>query len=229
MKGKLTAILFILFFILIAAVVFLILTNLDLKNQAASTPAPTQEVVVMTAEPTLPPAPQTQAPAATPAPTPVPTPVPTPAPTPVPVTTPYAAPVQSALASGSFRSETGSKLNLVADWDAKTLDAGRVQVTVTVSAESYALETQALARTLNISLDGQYVSLDVPGISYHDQPLAKNLLGSHSFTVELPENSSKALTLQVEWHFNGSYSSLYGGEPVALSVIECGGTLNLSR
>ena len=40
-------------------------------------------------------------------------------------------------------------------------------------------------------------------------------------------NSSKALALQVEWHFNGSYGGPNG--PQELYAIECGGTINLSR
>lgn len=233
MKGKLTAVLFILFFILIAAIVFLVLNNMDLRRQAAQTSAqPTQNVVIVTAEPTLPPAAPTPTPLPTPIPTPVPTPVPTPTPTPVPITTPYVAPAQTVLASGSFRSQTGTYLNIVADWDAKSVDANRVEITVTVSTESYALHTVPLSRTLNISLDGQYVSLDVPGITYPNDgteypPLAKNLLGSYTYTVELPANSSRALALQVEWHFNGSYTGPGGVQE--LYVLECGGTINLSR
>ena len=237
MKGKYSAVLFLLFFVLIAAIIFLILTNMDLKNQAVNTPAPTpaQEFVVVTAEPTLAPAPTpVPTPAPTPVPTPAPTPVPTPTPAPVPVTTPYAAPVQSVLASGSFRSDTGSYLNIVADWDAKVLDSERVTVTVTVSTESYALRTSALVKTLNLSLDGQYVSLDVPAITYptdgsDSAPLGKNLLGSYSFTVDLAANSSRALALQVEWHFNGSYRNAHGEGSIDLAAIECGGTINLSR
>lgn len=231
MKGKLTAILFILFFVLIAAAVFMILTNMDMKNKAvaSATPEPTQEVVIVTAEPTATPAPT---PVPTPAPTPVTTPVPTAAPTAAPVTTPYLAPAGTSLASGSFRSDTSSYLNIVADWEAKVLDSERVSVTVTVSTESYALHTQALPKTLNLSLDGQYVSLDAPSITYDPvendpNPLRKNLLGSQTFTVDMGANSSRALALQVEWHFNGSYGGPNG--PQELYAIECGGTISLSR
>ena len=100
-------------------------------------------------------------------------------------------------------------------------------MTVSVAVVSYALHTQALPHTLNISLDGQYVSLDAPAITYDGEPQTANGLGTHTFTVNLPANSSKAMSLQVEWQFNGSYGGPNG--PIELYGIECGGTINVAR
>ena len=93
---------------------------------------------------------------------------------------------------------------------------------------SYALHYVAFPRTLNISLDGQYVSLDPPTINYDGGDQAVHALGTTTFTVELPANSSKALTLQVEWQFNGEMGSP-GGNRILLPVIECGGAINITR
>ena len=41
--------------------------------------------------------------------------------------------------------------------------------------------------------------------------------------MPLSANSSRAMALQVEWQYNGSY----GG--VELPVLECGGSINVSR
>ncbi len=238
MKGKFTAVLFILIFILIAAAVFTVLTGLDRglparptptpasdpanaapnaaqTPYAIATPAPTSGVPLVTVTPTI----------QTPAPTPVPTQAP--APTPLPTTAPTTVPVQTTLTSGSFSSQTGTWLNITADWSVVSLDQNRVQVTVSVSAVSFALHYTAFPRSLNISLDGQYVSLDPPSIVYDGGEQAVHALGTTSFTVELPANSSKALALQVEWQFNGEMGGPNGR--MQLPVVECGGTINVVR
>ena len=51
-------------------------------------------------------------------------------------------------------------------------------------------------------------------------PQVRSALASHTFTVPLSANSSRAMALQVEWQYNGSY----GG--VDLPVLECGGSIN---
>ena len=235
MKGKFTAVLFILIFMLIAAAVFFVLSGLDRVRaaQVTPTPAPTSYVGNDTGyvAPAATPTPYLlTTPAPTPAPTPVPTPVPTlaPAPTPLPTTAPTTVPVQTTLTSGSFSSQTGSWLNITADWSVKSLSQDHVEVTVSVSAVSYALHYTAFPRSLNISLDGQYVSLDPASIVYDGGEQAVHALGTTSFTVDLPTNSSKALALQVEWQFNGEMGSP-SGERIQLDVIECGGTINVAR
>ena len=251
MKGKFTAVLFILIFILIAAVVFTVLSSLDNRRSTAAEPVPTAEATpavpvttpfaapmntpVPTPVVTLPPTPAPTLTPVTPQPTlpvsapttaPITTPVPTPVatlPTPAPITEPFAAPVQTTLSSGSFRSETGTGLNIVADWSAAALDENQVDVTVSVSAVSYMLYTQALSGSLKIALNDSYVSLDAPAIHYDGPGQAASALGTCHFTVNLPANSSGTYPLRVEWHFNGSY----GG--TELLVIECGGVIALSR
>ena len=227
MKGKFTAVMLIIVFILLAAVIFTFLSSLDRKmNAPEATPAaapvvtetPVQETYYI--PPT--PAPATPAPA-----TPVPTAVPTYAPTPVPTAAPTTVPVNTTLTSGSFSSQTGTWLNITADWSVTTLDQNRVQVTVSVAAVSYALETSALPRTINISLDGQYVSLDAPAIHYDGHEQVVSSLGTTNFTVDLPANSSKSMSLQVEWQFNGEMGAPNGR--MELPVIECGGTINVTR
>ena len=234
MKGKLTAVLIILIFIVIAALVFTVLSTVDKRLASTPEPSPVVTAAPQTTPYTVPtPIPATAAPVATPepvvtpAPTPVPTPVPVASPTPLPTTAPTTVPVQTTLTSGSFSSDTGTWLNITADWSVTALDQNRVQVTVSVAATSFALETAALPRTINISLDGQYVSLDAPAIYYdgHDQVVSP--LGTTNFTVELPANSSKVLALQVEWQFNGEMGGPNGR--MQLPVIECGGSISVSR
>ena len=231
MKGKFTAVLLIIVFILLAAVVFTFFTSLDkrLSNTAIPTPPPLNAAPAATAAPQEPPyyIPATPAPTPVPTPTPAPTPAPTVVPTPLPTTAPTTVPVNTTLASGSFSSQTGSWLNITADWSVTTLDAQRVQLTVSVSAVSYALHYEAFPRSLNVSLDGQYVSLDPASITYDGKEQAVSPLGTTNFTVELPANSSKAMTLQVEWQFNGEMGGPNGR--MVLPTIECGGIINVTR
>ena len=238
MKGKLTAVLFILVFILIAAGVFTVLTRLDSVYHftGSATPEPVSAAPTPAAAPVTTPF---AAPANTPVPTPVVQPALTPAPTlqpaatqapaltpmptTAPTTVPTTAPMPSSLGSGVFRSDTGALLDVQAEWSAQTLNDNQVQVTVTVSAVSFGLHTQVLTNAVNIALDGQYVSLEQPRIDYDGGSQVTTKLASQSFTVDLPRNSSRAVLLQVEWQYNGSYHG------VELPIIECGGTINLSR
>ena len=238
MKGKFTAVLFVLIFILIAGLVFIVLSSLDRIRAAEPSPTPAaytagdtvNTVPAATSTPYLLPSPTpTLAPAAVTVATPAPTPVPTPVPvqTPLPTTAPTTVPVQTTLTSGSFSSQTGTWLNITADWSVTSLDQSRAQVTVSVSAVSYALHYSGFPRSLNISLDGQYVSLDPPSIVYDGGEQAIHSLGTTNFTIDLPANSSKTLALQVEWQFNGEMGGPNGR--MLLDSIECGGTINVAR
>lgn len=223
MKNKITAILFIVVFLLVVAVVFTFFSSFDRDHSAPDAtviptetpgitymPEPTQSV--QTPEPTQP--------ASTPVPTPPPTPTPTPSAEPEP-TQPVS--YGADLGSGSFKSDTGAKLNIHADWSARTVSATQAEVTVKVILDSYSLHLQAVSNSVNLNLGGQYVSLNAPAVDYDGSEALSTELASKTFTVELSEGQSDDLSLAVEWHFGGTYGD------VELPVIECGGTISLSR
>lgn len=227
MKGKLVAILFIIVFALLVAVVFSLLTddqsmtNIDeyrLQSVQTSTPiladVPTAQPV-QTVAPTMLPLP-------TQPPTPMPTFAPTPPPTPIPTPVPTPPPMITDLGMGSFASYTGNMINIIADWKATALNENQVKVDVEIDVESYSLHLVA-ANSVNVSFAGQYVTLGAPALQYDGQPLARNDLASTSFIVDLPVGSSNSFTLAVEWHFGGYYFNQF------IPVIECGGTVNLVR
>lgn len=234
MKGKITAVLFIIVFILMVAVVCTFLTGWDRSDPASPSdtadPAGNADITLIT--PPAETASSTQEPSST-APIVVvapsdstPPPVSTPAPTPTPATT--IAPVQPSysgtdLGSGSFRSSTGAKLDIQADWSAKTISSSQIEVTVTISLDSYSLHLQAVPNSVNVNLDGQYVSLNAPAVDYDGSALINTVLSTKTFTVDLAEGQSDNLSLAVEWHFGGTYGD------VELPSIECGGTISLSR
>lgn len=239
MNGKITAVLFIIVLILVVAVICTFLTSFDRSPEPQPTEPgeePTEDpgniqAVISTAAPTQAPAPATPAPA-TPAPTPVPTPATTPAPTPVPTPAPTPTPTEEPLpvnfeseelGSGSFRSDTGLYIDIRADWTARTVSANRVEIDVTVYLESYSIRLGPSEDAVNISLGGEYVSLATPAVQYDGNRMLVTQLASHSFRVDLPEESSNSYHLETVYNFGGTY----GG--VAIPAIECGGVISLSR
>lgn len=243
-RGRARAVLLIIVFLLVAAVVATALAGLDKtepKPEQIDPPA-SIEVPVESAEPVNTPQPAaastpaaptsapTPVPAATPAPTqaptptptPAPTPVPTPTPTPEPTATPEPIPVGVSLGSGSFRSATGVALNLIADWSAVSTEDNRALVTVTVSCESHSANFGA--HNVNLMLGEQLASVNQPAIQIEENVRTVTPFGSHTFTVELPESGSVTLPLAVEWQCGGiTYTN------TTFDVIECGGSITLSR
>lgn len=246
MKGKITAVLFIIVFLLVVAVVFTFLTSLDRRREAAAnepvnndvvvteitpTPAPTAEVVMPTG------AVPYAAPSQTAAPTPVAAATPTVVVTPEPAVIETPAPVEQTvtisdtvpdmgaiLGSGSFTSNTGKTINIRADWEARVSGANEISVRVTIVLLHFQIYVNELPNAVNIGLNGQYATLGSPAISYDSKTAqAATELASQSFTVQLPEGSSRDLDLQVEWQWGGTW----GGEYIP--VIECGGTFSVRR
>ena len=230
-RGKIKAVLFIIVFVLAVAIGCNALMDLSTGKEPEvtadpflGTPSPdlplTSAAPLETAVPTATPIPvQTVAP--TVAPTPVPTPEPTP--TPIPVSTPTPAPVGQVLDSGSFRSQTGLPIDIRADWVATVLDSDRVQVQVTVVLESYALQIAEAYKAVNVSVGDQYASCNAPAVDYDGSAKLETVLGTTSHTLYLAQGMSDSFPLAVEYHFGGVYS----GEE--LPVIECGGSIALSR
>ena len=228
-SGKIKAVLFIIVFLLVTAVVASWFVSRDPAESgdpagAGATIQPVDELpVVITPEPTavlITPQPKVtpsipkQAPAPTPVPTPVPTPIPTPEPTPEPV---YGV----SLGEGSFSSQYGLGIDLAVDWSVTTLNANEVSVTVTARVLSGALDSGAMPLGFNVG--GQYVTLTAAEVHYGDTGMAYNRLGSQTFTVSAPAGQITEIPVQANWQFNG----VYGGNEIP--VLECGGYINVSR
>ncbi|MBR5094680.1 MAG: hypothetical protein IK095_06255, partial [Oscillospiraceae bacterium] len=149
----------------------------------------------------------------------------TPAPTPAPTQAPSFSSVS--LGGGRFDSETGTWLNIHAEWSARTVSATQAEVTVTVYCDHYSLYTSQLYNAVNILVDGQYASLGSPAIEYDSNDLKHTELASKTFTVDLAEGQSRTFGVNVEWHYGGTYGGPNGR--VQLDSIECGGSVTLSR
>ena len=232
MKGKLIAILFVIVFALLVAVVFSLLTDsaspTDISSyrlQAAEgsggivkdieTPPPVER----TPEPTLP------LPTVPPTPTPIPTPEPTLPPTPAP--TPEPIPVNTVLGSGSFESRTGTFLDVVADWTATAVSDTQVDVTITVSSKSYALHYSGYPDAIHISLGDKYDSCAANTVQYDGSSIALNTLATHTISVPLNPGTN-TYPLQVVWDFKGTIGRP-GVGVVELPSLECGGTIQFTK
>ena len=169
------------------------------------TPEPT-ELPDFTPAPTATP---TQMPPVTPSPTSAPTPSPTPTPTPVPTLPPVLAD-----ASGSFRSDTGTELNLRVDWKLYS-EGGEQKLRVELYALSYSLYTAPLMGALTLNVDGRTYTADSPAIAYDGNGQVSTHLGT--FSVDAPAG---AAGVTVTWHYGGSYSG------VALEDITASGTVS---
>lgn len=225
-SGKIKAVLIIIVFLLIAAVVaswFVSrdepepepVANIDTPVDSAPVDDPP---VVTTPEPTA----VLITPQTTPPPTPAPTPVPTPQPTPVPTPPPTPVPVYGeTLGSGSFSSSYGLGIDLCIDWSVVTLNADEVSVSIRVSVLSGALYSQPMP--LGINVGGQYVTITANAVSYDSNALAYNTLGSQTFTVSCPSGQTTSIPVQASWNFAGSY----GGTEIP--VLECGGYISVTR
>ena len=232
MKSKIIAVLFVIVFLLLVAVVFSLLNdNSSPEDISSFRPDSRQQGSGIVSQIETPPAQATPTPTLLPLPTaapttaPVVTPAPTPTPTPIP--TPIPTPTVTDLGSGSFKSTTGTYLNLVADWKAVTLNENQVQINVKVSANSYALDSASFDN-VHISLGDKYVTCSSNAINYTGNALADNELASYTFTVDMPAGTSNTFNLQAVWDFNGVYGSPSMGA-VPIYSIECGGQISLVR
>ena len=223
-KGRITALLFVIVFLLVLA--FSVNLLLDLQSSKKEAELRHEQ---SSAQPTATPAPETPAPTPEPTATPAPTPDPyyaeTPAPLPSLVPIPTSAPVLEGdyIDSGVFKSETGVPLDVRAEWEAEVLDENRVLVTVNVYLDSYQIHVTEASRSVNVSVGESYTSADSPSIDWDNNAKLETLLATTAHTLTVPVGCRMDFPLQVEYHFGGVYSK------VELPVIECGGTITISR
>ncbi|MBQ6116606.1 MAG: hypothetical protein IJL08_04690, partial [Oscillospiraceae bacterium] len=162
------------------------------------------------------------APAATTAPATTPGPAPTAVPTPAPTATPGTAFTPALLQTGSFESDTGTGLNIRAVWSATAINENQVEITVSVLCLHQTLQT-GYYNPLNIMVDEQYFTADAKRIDSKSYELQETEIGSHTFTIDLAQGSSKTFWVAVEWEYGGTYSG------VKLDSVKCGQNITLSR
>ncbi len=187
------------------------------ETVTTATPAPTPEETPMrTPEPaeTFWPGPEpsdepAEAPPATAAPQPTETPQPAETPPPTASPSPSPEPGQepvvvnpAVLASGSFRSDTGTPLNLVADWRAVSVSDNAARITVTLSLESYSLDIGERRGNL-LTFNGQEYYFMTDPIELTGGDFMKTQI--YVWSQEIPL-SQLSFELSVKWNLMGSYS-----------------------
>jgi hypothetical protein len=183
------------------------------KPEPAPTAAPSPDdsgrgetIVTAAPEPDPTPAP-TAGPLATPAPAETFQPAPSsePVQTPEPLPQPTEEPVivnPNQLASGSFRSDTGTALNLIAEWRAVSVTEDTARMTITLYLESYSLDIgERRGNLLTFNGEEYYFLTDPIEISGGD--FVKTQIYVWSQEIPLAQLSFE---LAVKWNLLGSYS-----------------------
>ena len=133
-------------------------------------------------------------------------------------------PTGTSLGSGTFRSDSGTSINVHADWTALVSGANTIDITVTAYVDSYSLYTTASPDVLNIAVDGQYFSLASPAIEIPTTTTpVSTKINSRTVTVTLSGGETRNIPVEVIWQYRGTYGGTY------LDAIECGGNITLSR
>lgn len=151
------------------------------------------------ASPTVTPTPQpTAEPTATPAPE-------TPAPTIEPVGN-----TRTVDESGSFSSNTGTKLNMVANWSVTSANDSELTLKLDLVLNSYTLSVGPHNGV--VTVNGVDYSFTSPGISYkNEQYMNSAPMTSLTVTVPAPLGETVSIPVAVSWDFYGTY----GGKDIS--------------
>lgn len=122
--------------------------------------------------------------------------------------------------SGSFESNTGTKMIMYANWTATSQNSETVTIKLDVILSTYTLNVGAHSGVITVA--GQDYAFTSPAISYKSEQARNNaLLTSRSIEVTVPAGQATAVPVSVSWDFNG----VYGG--VEISRVTAGGTINI--
>lgn len=235
-KMKVRAVVFVIFFLLLAAAIVYIMTStadreivpyspefsIREQNQPESAPQSSGNAPAAAYSP----APTVQPAETVPTPTPY---VPTPTPY-VPTPTPYVPTPEPAglpLGSGTISSGMPWLLNIHADWSAVTATNSRAEVTVIVYADHYSLHYNSF-ENLAIRLGDESHRMYANEIqSDLNQPQSTEL-GRYTYSIPLAKGETVSLPLSAVWEFGGTYGDGYG-HTVEIESLRCEGTVTLSR
>ena len=188
-----------------------------LPPKETETPAPSNSVqtgaatpVITTAEPTI---------------YIVETPEPTPEVTPEPTPTPQPAGLQ--LASGSFDSNTQYKLNIRMDYTASVADDNHVNVVMSVYAKHFTFHYNSYPNLI-LKCGDQTQTVESASINTDDGGYQETLLGTYTFSVNLPAGQSAQIPVSADWRYNGQYGRDADGNYMNIDVLSCGGYVTLA-
>ena len=107
--------------------------------------------------------------------------------------------------SGSFKSDTGTKLNLIAEYNITSKNDSTLYVRVNIYVESYSLEIGA--RTGTIYVNGQGYSFRSNSINHtDDNKLQKTMITTALVEVPAEIGDVLQMPISIDWNYRGSYS-----------------------
>ncbi len=129
-----------------------------------------------------------------------------------------AAPIVAGTTSGEFKSETGTSLNLVCEWEKTVKENGEVTVKISVFLDTYTLfvgerfdgEIKVGDKTVNYKTD----AIDYPGTTRQKYLFAEEEI------VLSPEYANKDIEASASWWFGGTYAGLKIDRITATGVID---------
>ena len=122
--------------------------------------------------------------------------------------------------TGSFESNTGTKMIMSANWTATSQNSETVTIKLDVILSTYTLSVGPHNGVITVA--GVDYSFTSPGISYKSEKVRNNaVLTSRSIEVTVPAGQATAIPVSVKWDFYGTY----GG--VEISRVSAGGTINI--
>ena len=122
--------------------------------------------------------------------------------------------------TGSFESNTGTKMIMYANWTATSQNSETVTIKLDVILSTYTLSVGPHNGVITVA--GVDYSFTSPGISYKSEKVRNNaVLTSRSIEVTVPAGQATAIPVSVKWDFYGTY----GG--VEISRVPAGGTINI--
>lgn len=122
--------------------------------------------------------------------------------------------------SGSFESNTGTKMIMYANWTATSQNSETVTIKLDVILSTYTLNVSAHSGVISVA--GVDYAFTSPAISYKSEKVRNNaVLTSRSIEVTVPAGQATSIPVSVSWNFNGKY----GG--VEIAQVIAGGTINI--
>ena len=120
--------------------------------------------------------------------------------------------------TGSFESNTGTKMIMYANWTATSQNSETVTIKLDVILSTYTLSVGPHNGVITVA--GVDYSFTSPGISYKSEKVRNNAALT-SRSIEVPAGQATAIPVSVKWDFYGTY----GG--VEISRVSAGGTINI--
>ena len=122
--------------------------------------------------------------------------------------------------TGSFESNTGTKMIMYANWTATSQNSEIVTIKLDVILSTYTLSVGPHNGVITVA--GVDYSFTSPGISYKSEKVRNNaVLTSRSIEVTVPAGQATAIPVSVKWDFYGTYCG------VEISRVSAGGTINI--